>query len=84
MKIYLLRGKDGDLEFATVKRRVVDIESNPTGKSNQHNILDSREYKVEFLNSETENFTSNTITENLLVQDDQEGYQQLLIDGIVD
>ena len=46
MEIGLPRGEDRYLEFVTVKCRAVDIEDNPIGKSNQHKILDSREYGV--------------------------------------
>ena len=84
MEIGLPRGHDGNLELATVKRRVVDIEGNPIGKPNKHKMLDSREYEVEFINGEIENFTANIIAENLLAQVDQEGHRQLLIDEITD
>ena len=84
MEIGLPRGEDGALEHATVKRRKLDDEGNPIGKSNANIILDSREYEVEFLNGELEVFTANTIAENLLAQVDEEGHRQLLLDEIID
>ena len=71
MEIGLPRGEDGALEHATVKRRQLDDEGNPIGKSNANITLDSREYEVEFLNGELEVFTANTIAENLLAQVDK-------------
>jgi len=84
MEIGLPRGEDGALEHAIVKRRKIDAEGNPIGKSNPDIILDSRQYDVEFLNGDLEVFTANTIAENLLAQVDEEGHRQLLIDEIID
>ena len=84
MKIGLPHGPDGTLEFATVKKRAVDIEGKHIGKPHSQKLLDSREYIVQLLNGDTEIFTANTIAENSLAQVDKEGHQQLLIDEIID
>ena len=84
MEIGLPRGSDGALEQATIKKRSLDSEGESIGKPNKYKILDSREYEVEFVNSDTEHFTANTIAENLLVEVDTEGQRQLLLDEIID
>ena len=84
MEIGLPRGSEDALEHATVKKRALDSEGTPIGKPNKHKLLDSREYEVEFTNGEIENFTANTIAENLLAQVDEEGHRQLLLDEVID
>jgi hypothetical protein len=80
----LPRGEDGELAFAQVKRRAVDVEGRPIGRLSSNPILDSRQYEVEFLDGETEILTANLIAENLLVQVDKEGRGQMMINEIVD
>jgi hypothetical protein len=80
----LPRGQDDELHHAQVKQRAVDVEGRPVGRPSTNPLLDSRQYKVEFMNDETEILTANIIAENLLAQVDEEGHRQMLIDEIED
>lgn len=84
MELGLPRGDDCELHFAQVKRRAIDVDGKPVGRASNNPILDSRQYKVEFLNGEIEILTANLIAENLLAQVDEEGHRQMMIDEIID
>ena len=47
-------------------------------------LLDSRRYEIEYTNEVTEAFAVNTIAENLLVQVDDQGQRNLMMDEIED
>ena len=84
MKLGIVRGPDGDVQQAHVKKRVVDDEGRPLGIANDNPILDLRQYEVEFLDGETEILTANLIAENILAQVDDNGYMHMMIDEIED
>ena len=84
MEIGLPRGTDGELQFATVKREVLDTEGRSLGKSNNNPILDCRKFEVQYLDGSTEVLAANTIAENIMAQVDDNGHRELLIDEIVD
>ena len=62
----------------------VDVEGTQIEKSQTNPILDSRLYKVEFIDGNTETLSANVIAENILEQMDIEGIRKLNIDVIVD
>eukprot|EP00978_Attheya_sp_CCMP212_P026550 scaffold87549_cov65-Attheya_sp.AAC.4 len=84
MELGIPRGNDDKLEFAKVTKRAKDDEGNPMGKAHDNPLLDSRQYKVQFHNGDTEVLTANIIAENLLSQVDDKGRRQMMLDEIVD
>lgn len=85
MELGLPRGDiDGELEFATVKKRAVGEDGEPIGVHHKNPFLDTRKYEVEYRDGTIEIMSANTIAENLLAQVDEEGHRQLLLDEIID
>ena len=84
MQLALPRGDDNEMQFATVKHRVLDENNLPIGKPNANPILDSRQYQVEYLDGTLEILSANIIAENLLSQVDSDGHRNCLLDEIVD
>eukprot|EP00978_Attheya_sp_CCMP212_P023206 scaffold70488_cov59-Attheya_sp.AAC.8 len=84
MELGILRGDNNELEFAKVTKRAKDDEGNPIGKAHDNPLLDSRQYKVQFHNGDTEVLTANIIAENLLSQVNDKGRRQMMFDEIVD
>ena len=78
------RGTDGEIEHATVKRREVDVSGQPIGFANSNPMLDSREYKIEYLDGTIEIATANLIAENIISKVNEQGHRQILIDEIID
>jgi len=72
------------MQQARVKRRKLDHDGNPIGKSHTNLILDSREYVVEFPDRSEAEYAANTIAQNMWAQCDMDGNQHLLLDAIVD
>ena len=79
-----IRRDDEGLHHARVKRRAVDQDGRPIGRPSNNPLLDSRRYKVEYLDETTEFFTANIVAENLLAQVDDQGYRHLMIYEIED
>ena len=52
----------------------MDDEGKPVGIANDNPILDLRQYKVEFLDGETEIMTAKLIAENIFAQVDDNGH----------
>ena len=84
MELGIPRGREGDMELGTVKRRAVDRDGKPVGKAHTNPLLDHRQYEVEFHDGRIETMTANIIAENLLAQVDEEGRRHLMIDEIED
>ena len=83
MEIGLPCGGDNELVYAKVKGRALDSEGDPIGKESLNPITDTRLYEVEFVDGTIETVPTNIIAENLLLQVDQEGHQQFLLDEII-
>ena len=84
MEVGLPRGEDGELERATVKKRVVDVEAKPVGKPHSNPLIDSTLYEVEYLDRTIEIMPANLITKNIVSQVDEECYRQMMLDEIID
>lgn len=54
------------------------------GLKDDNPYLDTRSYEVEFINGEVAEYAANVIAENMYLQCDAEGKQNLLLDAIVD
>ncbi|CAJ1945011.1 unnamed protein product [Cylindrotheca closterium] len=84
MEIGLRRGQEGELQRAVVHRRLVDAEGNPMGVANNNQLLDTRQYKVEYEDGSTEVLAANLLAENLLAQVDEHGHRHLLMEEITE
>ena len=84
MEIGLPRGSDDALHHARVKRRAIDVDGTPVGKPHTNPLLDTRRYEVQFHDGTVETVSANVIMENLLVQVDDKGHRQMLLQEIVD
>jgi hypothetical protein len=86
-EIALPRGAgDGeDVHYGRVMKRLRDAEGRPIGMANENPMLDTREYKVEFMDGQSEAIAANLIAQHLYSQIDEEGNRHsMLLDDIVD
>ena len=65
---------DDQMKLGTLRKRKLDENDIPIGKSNKHPVLDTALYEVEFADSPSQFFNVNTITESIFSQIDEEGY----------
>jgi len=63
---------------------VRDGDGNPVGQRHNIPILDTRQYKVQFGNSSTIEYTANLVVENMLAQSDPEGHRHMIFKEIID
>ena len=61
-----------------------DNKGLPIGTSNDNPILDTRIYKVEYLDGHKAALSANMVAQNRLAQVDEEGNRYVLFDEIVD
>jgi hypothetical protein len=61
-----------------------DDDGNVRGKANTNPILDSRVYEVQFSDGHTEEYATNVIAEAVYARVDDEGYEHLILDEIID
>jgi hypothetical protein len=81
----MVRGGEGELKHATVRKRVQDVDGNPVGTAHPNPLLlDSRMYEIEYNDGHVEELTANVIAENLISQVDEEGRHQMMLDYIMD
>ena len=76
-------GKDSPSILGIVKRRKRDHEGNPIGTMNSNPILDSRVYELEFPDRRVEEYSVNSIIENLVEQVDDNGWDQGILQEII-
>ena len=67
MELSLPRGRDGEPEFAVVKRRAKDGEGDLIGKPSNNPLTDTRVYEVQYLDGTVEAATANIIAEKLVI-----------------
>ena len=72
------------LEKGRIASRKRDANGDPTGLSNDNSILDTREYVVQFDDSDSTELTANMIAESMYSQCDPDGYKYYLFDSIID
>ena len=84
MEVGLPHGDDDKLQHAVLKQRKVDVDRNPVGIRHNNPLLDTRQYKVEFLDGTVEVMSANIIAENMLSQVDQDGHRQIFLREIID
>jgi len=76
--------KGDGLETAKVLARKHDRDGNLVGIGHTNPLLDTRVYEVQFPDGHTEEFSANTIAENIYSQVDEEGNQYLLLNEVID
>jgi hypothetical protein len=76
--------KGDSLLYGKVLRRKRDNDGNLIGHAHANPVLDSSIYEVEFEDGRTEAYAANAIAEYLYAQVDDQGYQYLIIDEIID
>lgn len=79
----VLPGKDSLAVLATIKNRKGDAQGNLIGEENNNPILDTRIYELEYADGGIEEFGVNTITENLMEQVDEYGWDSGMLREIV-
>lgn len=84
MEVGLPRGPDGQLQKAVVKKRIVDENGRPVGIANNNQLLDTRQYEVEYEDGGTEILAANYLAENLLAQVDEHGHRHRMMEEISD
>jgi PAS domain-containing protein len=86
MELGMRSNEEEEMQYARVKRRAIDEDGKPIGKParNNNQLLDSRQYEIEYADGRTDILTANVIAENLLAQVNEEGQRHLLIDEIED
>ena len=72
------RGEDKELEYAVFKRRAVDHLGQPFWVLKVNQMLNTRSYKIEYIDGAVETVTVNLLAENILDQFDERGHHQLL------
>ena len=71
-------------DFARVTKRLKDANVLPIGTSNENTILDTRVYKVEYVDGHKYSLTANSIAQNMFAQVDDEVNRHVLFDEIFD
>ena len=81
-QVLLPKGEEYHYTRAMSRKHGPDGEA--IGKGNPNPVLDTRVCKVEFLDSEVLEYSTNVIADYLYSQLDEEGFQQVMMDCIVD
>ena len=72
------------VQAGVVRDRKRNINGELTGKRHFNPLLDTRIYEVEFPDGRVEEFTANTISENLYAMADEDGHYSRMMDSIID
>ena len=80
------KGHCGDVSpsFTKVTKRLREAQGSPIGTANEKPIIDTRMYKVEYLDGFTTSMAANSIAEKMFAQVDEEGNNHVLYDEIVE
>ena len=84
MEVNMMRPGEDVPKRGTVKRRVIDDEGRPVGVPHNNPMIDTRKYEVEFLDGSVDAYTANTLAENIIMQADEDGRRQTMLDEIID
>ena len=79
----VLPGKDSFPVLATIKNRKRDAQGNLIGEQHSNPTLDTRVYELEYPDGRIEEFGVNTITENLMEQVDEYGWDSSMMKEII-
>ena len=84
MELDLPQGDTLEPRYARVTKRLRDANGIPIGTAHDNPILDTRMYKVKFMDGEKSSLSANYIAENLFPQIDDNGNHQVLLNEIID
>lgn len=70
--------------FGQVTKRLRGEDSKPIGRANQNSLLDTRKYKVEFVDGHKGTMFANQIAEAMYAQVDKEGNCHVFLQDIID
>jgi hypothetical protein len=86
MEVALPRGggDPDDTQFAHVTKHLQDKDGRPIGTTNNNPLLDTRDYKIEFLDGHKKSLSAKLIAQHLFSQVDKEGHSHVLLDDIID
>ena len=84
MELALPHGDEATPQYAKVTKRLRDANGIPIGTADDNPILDTRMYKVEFMDGTKQSLSANYIAENVFAQVDQDGNHQVLLHEIID
>ena len=84
MELALPQGDTLEPRYARVTKRLRDASGIPIGTAHDNPILDTRMYKVKFMDGEKSSLLANYIAENLFAQIDDDGNCQVLLNEIID
>ena len=83
MELDITQGEGVDAQSASVKPHKLDNRGVPAGMAYENQILNTRQYEVEYSDGTSKVLLANVVAENLLAQVDKEGHRQVLLDEIV-
>ncbi len=83
LSVELMLPKGGVMVKGRLTARKHDWDGNPVGRANDHPILDTRSYMVNFDDCDQTELTANMIAESLYLQYDPDGNQYVLLEEIV-
>ena len=83
MELAIPQGDSLEPSLARVTKRLKDANGLPIGLANENPILDTRMYKVQYLDGEKASLAANSIAENLFAQIDGDGNRQVLMNEII-
>ena len=73
MELALPKRGDPEPQFSCITKRLRDANGLPIGNASDNPILDTRMYKVEYLDKEKSALSANLIVENMFAHIDKEG-----------
>ena len=83
MELAIPPGDSLEPRLARVTKLLKDANGLPIGLANENPILDTRMYKMEYLDKDRMSLAANNIAENLFAQIDDDGNRQVLMDEII-
>ena len=83
MELAIPQGDSLEPRLARVTNQLKDANGLPIRLADENPILDTRMYKVEYLDWERASLAANNIAKNLFTQIDDEGNRQVLMDEII-
>ena len=73
MRLGIHKGGEEAMVMATVKKRALDKDGQVMGKYHENPLMDSRLYEIEYSDGTYDTMSANIITENLLMQVNDQG-----------
>jgi len=81
---HVLLPKGDSFVKGQVVARKRDANGNTRGKAHSNPVLDSRVHEVQFSDGHTEEYAANVIADSIYAQVDDEGFEHIILDEIID